>query len=256
MTLWTPSNYTAGVLREWHDPSNSANITQSAGLVSADADLSGNGFTDTASTTARPTLTTSAINGLDAETFNGTSNYFVGGTIGTSPPYGIACVIQRSTAATIRDIIGSGASAGIELRLETDHRLSLVVQFVILVGDSGANVVPTTPSIVAMQYDNVGGAWSVRINGSVSGSGTNARSITPNATNVGRNGSSAGNFWDNLIGERIHLLNSTTTNIQLAEGYLAWKWGTVSTLDSAHPYKGAAPTIVFPFPRNRHYVRR
>ena len=30
---------------------------------------------------------------------------------------------------------------------------------------------------------------------------------------------------------------------QRVEGYLAWKWGTVSSLDSSHPYKTAPPII-------------
>ena len=35
----------------------------------------------------------------------------------------------------------------------------------------------------------------------------------------------------------------TTAQEQLIEGYLAWKWGTQSQLDAAHPYKSAAPTL-------------
>jgi hypothetical protein len=33
----------------------------------------------------------------------------------------------------------------------------------------------------------------------------------------------------------------TTTNRQLMEGYLAWKWGLQANLPSGHPYKSAAP---------------
>ena len=33
-----------------------------------------------------------------------------------------------------------------------------------------------------------------------------------------------------------------TTEQQMLEGYLAWKWGTVSLLPSGHPFKSAAPT--------------
>jgi len=34
----------------------------------------------------------------------------------------------------------------------------------------------------------------------------------------------------------------STADRQLVEGYLAWKWGTVSSLPGDHPYKSAAPT--------------
>ena len=33
----------------------------------------------------------------------------------------------------------------------------------------------------------------------------------------------------------------TTTQIQLIEGYLAWKWGLQANLPSGHPYKSASP---------------
>jgi autotransporter-associated beta strand protein len=34
----------------------------------------------------------------------------------------------------------------------------------------------------------------------------------------------------------------STADRELVEGYLAWKWGTVSSLPANHPYKSAAPT--------------
>jgi hypothetical protein len=33
------------------------------------------------------------------------------------------------------------------------------------------------------------------------------------------------------------------TDLEKAEGYLAWKWGLVSSLPSGHPYKNSAPTV-------------
>ena len=33
------------------------------------------------------------------------------------------------------------------------------------------------------------------------------------------------------------------SEIEKAEGYLAWKWGLVSNLPSGHPYKNSRPTI-------------
>jgi hypothetical protein len=34
---------------------------------------------------------------------------------------------------------------------------------------------------------------------------------------------------------------ATTADVEKLEGYLAWKWGTVSALDASHPYKSVAP---------------
>ena len=33
------------------------------------------------------------------------------------------------------------------------------------------------------------------------------------------------------------------SNVEKAEGYLAWKWGLQSNLPISHPYKNAAPTV-------------
>lgn len=37
--------------------------------------------------------------------------------------------------------------------------------------------------------------------------------------------------------------NQDTTNRQLIEGYLAWKWGLENLLPAQHPYKSGAPTL-------------
>ena len=34
-----------------------------------------------------------------------------------------------------------------------------------------------------------------------------------------------------------------TTDRQLVEGYLAWRWGLEGNLPAGHPYKSAAPTV-------------
>jgi hypothetical protein len=33
------------------------------------------------------------------------------------------------------------------------------------------------------------------------------------------------------------------TQLEKAEGYLAWKWGLVNKLPSNHPYKNSPPTV-------------
>jgi hypothetical protein len=54
--------------------------------------------------------------------------------------------------------------------------------------------------------------------------------------------SRTGYTWSGQIGE-ILVYNQTlsTTDRQMVEGYLAWKWGLQSNLPSNHPYKTAAP---------------
>jgi hypothetical protein len=43
------------------------------------------------------------------------------------------------------------------------------------------------------------------------------------------------------MGEFVVFSGDDDTTRQKLEGYLAWKWGTVATLDAGHPYKSAPP---------------
>lgn len=58
---------------------------------------------------------------------------------------------------------------------------------------------------------------------------------------------SSGNGGSLLTGDYSEFLvfdsQLSTTNQQLVEGYLAWKWGLQGNLPAGHPYKNAAPSI-------------
>jgi hypothetical protein len=257
MTLWSPSNYTAGLLKVWHDPSNSANITQSGGVISSDADLSGGGFPDVASGTPQPTYSTAAINSLNAETFASSVHQFFTGGIGynTFSKFSVVWVVQRTATSTYKTLVGAGAADGFQLRISSTHFLEALRQNTTLIATSSSTV-PTTTAIVVFTHDPGGGPWTFRINGTAASSGSSIQSYLNTSSLVGRNGSNTTEDFDGIIGERLTIGGVSLSDIQIAEGYLAWKWGTVSTLDASHPYKSAAPTIVFMFPRNKHYVRR
>lgn len=50
-------------------------------------------------------------------------------------------------------------------------------------------------------------------------------------------------FSNSRIHELVCLEDTSTTNRQLIEGYMAWKHGLEGDLPSGHPYKTAAPTV-------------
>ena len=71
----------------------------------------------------------------------------------------------------------------------------------------------------------------------VSSGTTNGWSTTPT---IGQN--LVAYPYRGIIGEVVMLASAAdTTTRQKIEGYMAWKWGTVSALDASHPYKSAAP---------------
>jgi hypothetical protein len=260
MALWTPSNYAAGVLHAWHDPSNSSNLSVTSGSVNSDTDLSGNSRTESQTGTNRPTVSSAAINSLDAESFASTQ-FFNTGIVSGPTLRSIIWVIKPTTLNAFNAILAVTGSGGFEVEVQSNGAVIIVAKAVAILatGTAGA-VVNNTVQILTTTWNDSTGAYSFYVNGTAKGSGTAGH---PSFGGVSAQSTvsyfQSTDSFIGLMGERVTLDDVTLSNIQLAEGYLAWKWGTVSSLDASHPYKGAAPTVAdvpFIFPRNRHYVRR
>jgi hypothetical protein len=233
----------------WHDPSKSANITQSSGAISADADLSDNINNETQATGAnKPAVSSAAINGLDAESFTASSSQCLLSSINYSARTNIGqvWVIRHNNTGAAQSLIGCSATGGLQWRISSTNTLQILAQ-----GSAGialgATTVPTTTAIVSMRWSNTGvGPYAFHINGTVTDSGNvgGTFSLTSGTSFTGSNGGFSESF-DGLIAERVGLDSSTLSDIQRVEGYLAWKWGLVSALDASHPYKNVDPGTLF-----------
>ena len=88
-----------------------------------------------------------------------------------------------------------------------------------------------------------GTAAIIYVNGTVLANHT--LSYTPGTSTQYRIGRRTDGLGQYLYGNVCEVLVYTgilsTTNRQLVEGYLAWKWGTQASLPSGHPYLSAAP---------------
>ena len=100
----------------------------------------------------------------------------------------------------------------------------------------GSSIPKNTQNLLVIQYTPTNGfIW---LNGTLN--------FTINSSSFGRSAISfakrGGNYMYGYYYE-IAYYNSvlTTTDRQLMEGYLAWKWGLQANLPSGHPYKSAAP---------------
>lgn len=113
-------------------------------------------------------------------------------------------------------------------------------------------ITPNAFGVFCVRADPANATPANRVKLSVNGGslvGNNERSASTSTSDstfdlqIGTQGNSTARF----LGDYSELLifNSllSTTNQQLVEGYLAWKWGTQSLLPSDHPHKNAAPTI-------------
>lgn len=113
-------------------------------------------------------------------------------------------------------------------------------------------ITPNVFGIAALRSDPTNGTAANRIKAAINGNsliGNNEMSAgvnTGNSTFDFQIGAYGNNVFP-FLGDYCELLifNSllSTTDQQLVEGYLAWKWGTESLLPNTHPYYSAAPTV-------------
>jgi hypothetical protein len=245
---WTPANYSAADLDGWHDPSNATNISLTSGTVLSDTDLSTGGNNDVVGLSGTgPAISSAAINGLDAESFNGTNQYLRSTKESGASVQSFVIVIKPdSVAGGPRSMKGSQTAGGLQFRVESNGALGLIKQNIAVLKQSGSGVIAdNTVYIVTGSYNDSTGDYRMHVNGTSVDTGniTPITLVSGNQSLVGYNINNNSEYWSGLIGERLSLGTDNLTNIQLAEGYLAWKWGLVSALDSSHPYKSAAPTV-------------
>ncbi len=210
--LWTPADYTGGVLVSWHDPSDAANVTVVLGKVAVDSDLSGNGYHDTQVTGAnQPAYTTGVLNGLAIEDFANTgSPAFFETTLPGDPAVQTwMCLLKwDSNDDTVWGAVNNG---GIQLYITSGGNIGLLKQFFVGIGESTGNLVTSGNwNLIVCSYDNGSGAYSFRVNGTPCGSGTNAQSLVGGNARFGI-GPSGSSPFTGLISERA-TLNVTTTS--------------------------------------------
>ena len=85
----------------WLDAADASTITESGGLVDQIDDKSGNSRNFTATSTARPTYTTSGQNGKNVLTFNGTSNFLSRSEYTYGTTHSLFVVFKYTGASTI-----------------------------------------------------------------------------------------------------------------------------------------------------------
>lgn len=243
-TFWSPASYAGGVLTSWHDPSASGGITLASGNVSQDNDLSGNGYHDTQSaSTNQPAYVTGDLNGLAVENFahNGSAQPFFDTTLPSNPTQASYVAVINWSGVSPATIWGSTSGGGLQFRVDSGQ-LQLVKQQVALIGAStGATISSTDWTIVSCTYVPATGAYTLRINGAASGSGTSVQTLTSGTHLIGAQTIGGAEPLSDKMAERLTLSTTTTANVELAEGYLAHKYGLAANLDAGHPYKSAAP---------------
>lgn len=248
--LWTPANILTAL---WLDAADFSTITLNESTVSEWRDKSGNGRHASQATVAnQPTYQATGFNGKPMLTFDGvndilsiaSTNLFSSGNANLSAFF----VYSPSLPQTV-----SGATIFANY-LQGQFQLAYSSGLAYLSPWGVWNNSPldlATGSYLQNQRLIIGairdsGVFTGYTDGNINLSVANNDSVyngadTQSPWYIAAN--SAGGELGNIDLTEIVLLNSalSTTNRQLLEGYLAWKWGLEGNLPSDHPFKFTPP---------------
>jgi hypothetical protein len=226
--LWTPSQITTGL---WLDAADAGTITLSGSDITQWNDKSGNNRNATQSSAAnRLKYGDFQLNGINVASIRGNRGMSV--TYSVTTAYSIVLVCQHTLNGRVLNSTTVNA-------LIAPSRTSNAVY----VGSDVVSVGPV-PS----------GTWSITtlvVPGTTTSqfwwAGTNYGSGTHGNWGNFHVGAFGGLFAEDPNGDVAEILvipsALSTSGREIIEGYLAWKWGLVSTLPNDHPYKAAPPTL-------------
>jgi len=252
--LWTPAQITTAL---WLDAAETSTITLNGTTVSQWSDRSGNGRNATQSTASKqPTYIVSGINGKPALAFNAVaSNFMNTGTLNVAMRNDytvIATLFTANTSTGLNWYLNPGFLGGERDGATTDHGLGFSGLTPITgIGLPDTTLQATNPvssNVSAITYwDRTSSTGVCRwyLNGTANGTGTGASGARTASLGMALGSMSdiGASPWLSFTVGEIVVTNSvlSTSNRQLVEGYLAWKWGLQSSLPIGHPYKNVPP---------------
>jgi hypothetical protein len=238
-SLWTPAQLSGLAL--WLDAADASTITLNGSTVSQWNDKSGNNRNASQTIAAnQPTRTLNGLGGRTVLTFDGVNDFLNATLTLTNFSVGIVGTLTANTV-TIYYSLGFGnapsGSAGLSVggtfftqRAALNGATSLL---------TNETVTLNSPYLITAHAQT--GNRLISFNGQTPATDTNSQSISEV-----RIGQRSDGFWPYAgpIGEVV-ITNAalSTTNRQLLEGYLAWKWGLQASLPAGHPYKNSPPYL-------------
>lgn len=250
--LWTPAAL-RGVAKlvAWWDAFDLSTVNAASNVITAWRDKSGSG--NNLANFGNPAW--SPI-GWKAVTQIGPSTVWAAGSdkmFGASIAYTAGngqsafAVVQNSGAATTRTIF-NGTAGSFQFRLSSSNKLEIIRTQQAAIFASTATIPTGFVQVGADVGTNRSDVW---INGTLETNSTNP-AFSDVILGLGLNAGSNGEPFDSAIAEVIitsFFLSSYET--ALVQGYLAWKWGMVSSLPAAHLYKYSPPLLSAGIPRLR-----
>lgn len=241
--LWTPSEINTAIWAEASNPSSRTLVT-GTNILASWIDKSGNNrnFYNSNSSLS-PNVSSSSIS------FTNTKYIDASYSLNSSTIYMFAVASHNNTSDDYARLFSLRSSSGFDYDNSNSILLAYFPDNTVKMYRANAILVSTTTftqntlSIVE-GYRN-GEVAGISLNGNAYFTGTTNSAITSStivrlgeANQVIAQGLN-GNYHECILLDYI----PTTNIIQRIQGYLAWKWGLVSSLPSSHVYKTSAPTL-------------
>ena len=240
--LWTPEQTTPAL---WLDASDSDTITEVLGVVSQWDDKSVNGRNATQTTESKkPTVSVAAVNGLDALDFDGGDDGMdvdLDWTAGVSHTAFIVCERDGNGSNLYGAATGSQGAASIHIGY---HQGTGTYRMNYWANDW----YPSVPAGAATGYNVIMFKWTYNSRKDIRSNGGDDAGIAQAGSPIAPSG--GGRIADVVgqtdfggrICEMVFFASAVNDTLRdMVEGYLAWKWGQQSKLDSGHAYKNEPP---------------
>ena len=252
-TPWTPSYLTTAL---WLDSSDAGTITLSGSLVTQWDDKSGNARNATTTSGNEPSLLSADLDGkntidfpskwfdLPDFTLGYNATVFMLGRRDTTGSYQTALSLwSPSNSCSFGEMWGSGGAP-------TDYMYYGIPNEEVRGNTTLTNGTYYFTSILRTDTGGGTGSVSLFLDGATDNTPTTIvlpSSGTFNDSFIGKD--QYNDYFDGAIAEIIVVDSAlSTSDRQLVEGYLAWKWGMETTLPVSHPYRYSAPCAPAPSP--------
>ncbi|MDX1602663.1 MAG: hypothetical protein R3209_06300 [Salinimicrobium sediminis] len=236
-------------LDSWHDAADNNTILHTSNSVDQWLDKSGNGRHVKQTGSNRPITNSISINGLNTIAFNGSSHWMRSDqklTWLNNKQYTILGVARCDAASGVQFICGGGQTV-LDKGLHIGYSSTNVWRHGHLGDDGDTSFTRDSNVMLSVNKYNKPGSQMDR-NGTPQTSAALPSGdliITDNPYRIGQGYRTTVNgFWNGPICEILTIARLLTSQeSELLQGYLAWKWGTVSLLSSSRTYKNFAPAI-------------
>lgn len=248
---WTPAQITTAM---WLDAADTNTITLNGSSVSQWNDKSGNARNASQATAAaQPSYVSGGLNNLNVIRFDGWSNDVLIHTFNASPaPHTVFAIINRRSGGDADyQLIFTAVSSSSAFGANISAKASGIPQWGSYINSwvsGGSTLSAGSAAIIGIvSPTSTSGTELYRTNGAQTGAVSYASRYSGDAFNRRSIGGDPAFNSGWLSGDIAEILVFTTalstSDCQLVEGYLAWKWDLVAGLPANHPYKNALPTV-------------